>query len=106
MVKSSKIDISQLLTEHWLLIMQAHAQTIGRKTFSEDQVKVLKTLSDIGVLDLMWSKTAHDFSEAMNTYLNGRLPESLTPEEIAQLIADLVQHSSRWFTRTIQCNWK
>lgn len=88
------------------MIMQAHAQTIGRKTFSEDQVKVLKTLSDVGVLDLMWSKTAHDFTEAMNIHLNGRLPESLNPDETAQLIANLVQHSPKWFTRTIQCNWK
>jgi hypothetical protein len=106
MTKSSKIDIGQLLTEHWPLIMQAYAQTIGRKTFSEDQVKVLKTLSDVGVLDLMWSKTAHDFTETMDIYLNDRSLESLNPDETAQLIADLVKHSSKWFTRTIQCNWK
>ena len=106
MTKSSKIDIGQLLTEQWPLIMQAHAQTIGRQTFSEDQVKVLKTLSDVGVLDLMWSKTAHDFSEAMKIYLGDRSLESLNLEETAQLIANLVEHSTRWFTRTIQCNWK
>lgn len=106
MMTSSKIDTNQLLTEHWALIVQAYAQNIGRKTFSEDQVQVLKTLSDIGVLDLMWSKTAHDFSEVMKLYLKERSLESLNQKETTQLISDLVRDSSKWFTRTIQCNWK
>jgi len=106
MSQSPKIDLVQLLTENWALIEKAHAQLISRQTFSEEQVKVLKTLSDIGVLDLMWSKTAHDFSEAMNARLGHRKLENLSPEATHELIIDLVKHSSDWFTRTIQCNWK
>ena len=86
--------------------MQAHAEAISRQTFSDEQVKVLKILSDIGVLNLMWSKTTHDFSGVMSDLLGDQLPNSLTPEQTAQLIDDLVKYSSKWFTRSIQCNWR
>ena len=104
--KPRQPDLTKLLTEHWPLIMQAHAEAISRQTFSDEQVKVLKILSDIGVLNLMWSKTTHDFSEVMSDLLGGQLPNSLTPEQTTQLIDDLVKYSSKWFTRSIQCNWR
>ncbi|QWD80354.1 hypothetical protein ICV01_03310 [Polynucleobacter sp. MWH-Spelu-300-X4] len=106
MSKLPKIDLSKFLTEHWALIMRAHAQTISRQTFSEEEVQVLKSLAAMGVLDLMWSKTAHDFSETIKAYLGGKQLEALHEGETQQLIAYLVENSSKWFTRTIQCNWK
>ena len=104
--KFTTADLIKLLTDHWPLIMQAHAEATSRQTFSGDQVKALKMLSDIGVLNLMWSKTAHDFSEAMANLLGNQAPELLTPEETTELIASLAQQSSKWFTRSIQCNWR
>ena len=106
MGKSSKIDLISLLTENWGLIVRAYAQEISRETFSEEQVKILKVLSDVGVLDLMWSKTAHDFSEAIGAYLGQRSMKELNPQEIQLLIEYLMDNSSKWYTRSIQCNWQ
>lgn len=106
MSKLPKIDLTKFLMEHWVLITRAHAQTISRQTFSEEEVEVLKSLADMGVLDLMWSKTAYDFSETIKAYLGEKQLEILKPEETQQLITYLVENSSKWFTHMIQCNWK
>lgn len=95
-----------LLTAHWHLIAKAYDETLSDSKLGEFQVETLKILSDIGVLDMMWINTSHNFSATMKKLLGDKKALGLNIHEVEQLVHQLNERSDQWFTRSIQCNWK
>jgi hypothetical protein len=106
MMPSKNSDLIGLLTTHWALIAKAYDESLSGTQLGEFPVETLKMLADIGVLDLMWINTSHDFSATMRNLLEARKAIDLNPDEVEQLIDQLNKQSNQWFTRSIQCNWK
>ncbi len=100
-----KIDLEKILLSDWDIISRAYDETLNSSIIGQFSVEKLKQLSEIGVLDLAWINTSHEFATLIKQIIGEKRLSSLGGREKQELILNLVEQSYKWFTPSIKCNW-
>lgn len=100
-----KIDLEKILLSDWDLISKAYDETLNSSMVGQFSVEKLKQLSEIGVLDLAWISTSHEFTTLIKQIIGEKRLGSLDDSEKQGLILNLIEESFKWFTPSIKCNW-
>jgi glucose dehydrogenase len=105
MVIFKKPNIAEILNNYWELIVQARDSKLSEVRFSQEEVEILKYFAELGVIDLMWTKTTHNFSMALDAALDGQELLNLNQLSRDKVIEKIMESTSVWMTKSIKCNW-
>jgi hypothetical protein len=105
MVIFKKPNIAEILNNYWELIVQARESKLSEVRFSQEEVEILKYFAELGVIDLMWTKTTHNFSMALDAALDGQELLNLNQLSRDKVIEKIMGSTSVWMTKSIKCNW-
>lgn len=100
-----KLNMTEILNDYWELVVQAHKSKLSEARFTQQEVEILKYFSEFGVIDLMWTRTTHDFSIALDAALEGQELLNLNQLNRDKVIEKIMQSASNWMTKSIKCNW-
>jgi hypothetical protein len=105
MIVLNKLNIAEILNDYWELVVQAHQSKLSEARFTQQEVEVLKYFSELGVIDLMWTRTTQGFSIVLDDALEGQEFLNLDQLSREKVIKKIMEKASEWMSKSIKCNW-